>query len=82
MLYDFMGHERAIAGVRNFIRTWSESRDHAALQDAERSAPESGDFLVRFSKQRDKFERIASRKHGRGQIEEDGSIVVHRSDIA
>jgi len=23
----------SIAGVRNFIRTWSESRDHAALED-------------------------------------------------
>ncbi|HEU5310863.1 MAG TPA: M1 family aminopeptidase, partial [Candidatus Eisenbacteria bacterium] len=33
MLYDFMGHDRALAGYRNFIRTWSESRDHAALQD-------------------------------------------------
>ena len=33
MLYDFMGHDRALAGVQHFIRTWSESRDHAALQD-------------------------------------------------
>lgn len=33
MLYDFMGHDRALAGVQNFIRTWSVSRDHAALQD-------------------------------------------------
>ena len=33
MLYDFMGHDRAIAGLRHFIGTWSESRDHPALQD-------------------------------------------------
>jgi len=33
MLYDFMGHERALAGYRNFFQTWSTSRDHAALQD-------------------------------------------------
>jgi len=33
MLYDFMGHDRALAGVQHFIRTWSESRDHPALQD-------------------------------------------------
>ena len=33
MLYDFMGHDRALAGVQHFIRTWSESRDHATLQD-------------------------------------------------
>src|SRR6185503_6496909 len=33
MLYEFMGHERGLAGVQNFIRTWSVSRDHPALQD-------------------------------------------------
>ncbi len=33
MLYDFMGHDRALAGYRHFFRTWSESRDHPALQD-------------------------------------------------
>ena len=33
MLYDFMGHDRALAGYQNFIRTWSVGRDHPALQD-------------------------------------------------
>ena len=33
MLYDYLGHERALAGYRAFIQTWSRSRDHAALQD-------------------------------------------------
>jgi ABC-type multidrug transport system permease subunit len=33
MLYDFMGHDRALAAYQNFFRTWSESRDHPALQD-------------------------------------------------
>jgi aminopeptidase N len=33
MLYDSMGHDRALAGLQHFIRTWSESRDHPALQD-------------------------------------------------
>jgi ABC-type transport system involved in multi-copper enzyme maturation permease subunit len=33
MLYDFMGHDRALAGYRHFIQTWSQSRDHPALQD-------------------------------------------------
>jgi hypothetical protein len=33
MLYDFMGHERALAAYRNFFQTWSRSRDHPALQD-------------------------------------------------
>ena len=33
MLYDMMGHDRALAGYRNFIQTWSVSRDHPALED-------------------------------------------------
>src|SRR6202008_3397618 len=33
MLYDYLGHEQALAGYRAFIQTWSRSRDHAALQD-------------------------------------------------
>jgi len=33
MLYDFLGHDRALEGLRHFIGSWSESRDHPALQD-------------------------------------------------
>lgn len=33
MLYDTMGPERALAGYRHFIQTWSQGRDHPALQD-------------------------------------------------
>jgi ABC-2 type transport system permease protein len=33
MLYDFLGHERAMAGYRDFFQTWSQGRDHPALQD-------------------------------------------------
>jgi len=33
MLYDFMGHDRALAGYQHFIRKWSVGRDHPALQD-------------------------------------------------
>jgi ABC-2 type transport system permease protein len=33
MIYDFLGHDRALEGYRHFIRTWSQSRDHPALQD-------------------------------------------------
>jgi ABC-2 type transport system permease protein len=33
MLYDLMGHDRALAGYQHFIRTWSLGRDHPALQD-------------------------------------------------
>jgi aminopeptidase N len=33
MLYDMLGHERAMAAYHNFFQTWSTSRDHPALQD-------------------------------------------------
>ncbi|HET9950292.1 MAG TPA: M1 family aminopeptidase, partial [Candidatus Eisenbacteria bacterium] len=33
MLYDYLGHERALQGYQDFIRTWSVGRDHPALQD-------------------------------------------------
>ncbi|MGE5178817.1 MAG: ABC transporter permease/M1 family aminopeptidase [Bacteroidota bacterium] len=33
MLYDYLGHDRALAGYRAFCREWSVSRDHPALQD-------------------------------------------------
>jgi len=33
MLYDFLGHERAMQAYHDFFRTWSTSRDHPALQD-------------------------------------------------
>jgi hypothetical protein len=33
MLYDYLGHDRALEGYRAFCRTWSVSRDHPALQD-------------------------------------------------
>lgn len=33
MVYDYLGHDRALAGLQHFIRTWSEGRDHPALQD-------------------------------------------------
>ncbi len=33
MLYDFLGRDRALSGYRHFIRAWSVSRDHPALQE-------------------------------------------------
>jgi ABC-type transport system involved in multi-copper enzyme maturation permease subunit len=33
MLYDFLGHERAMEAYHHFFQTWSTSRDHPALQD-------------------------------------------------
>lgn len=54
---------------------------HAALQDIEWSPPGSGDYLTRFAKHRGGLETIASKKHARGQIEGDGSIIVQKGDL-
>jgi aminopeptidase N len=54
MLYDFLGHERAMAAYRNFFQTWSQSRDHPALQDfvaAMRPYAEDGAAYDAFVKQ-------------------------------
>ena len=54
---------------------------HAALQSIEWSPPGSGDYLARFERNRDRLEKIASKKHGRGQMEQNGSIVIQKSDL-
>lgn len=54
---------------------------HAALQVIEWSPPGSGDYLTRFEKHRVRLEQIAGKKHLRGQIEGDGSILVQRGDV-
>jgi hypothetical protein len=51
---------------------------HAALQEMEWSPPGSGDYLARFEKHRAGLEKIASKKHARGQVVENGSIVVQK----
>jgi ABC-2 type transport system permease protein len=33
MLYDFLGHDRAMEAYHHFFQKWSTSRDHPALQD-------------------------------------------------
>jgi hypothetical protein len=54
---------------------------HAALQEIEWSPPGSGDYLSRFEKHRAGLEKIASKKHARGQIEDNGSIIVQKGDL-
>lgn len=54
---------------------------HAALQVIEWSPPGSGDYLARFEKHRTRLEQIAEKKHARGLLEADGSIIVHRNDV-
>lgn len=53
---------------------------HAALQAMDWSPPGSGDYLARFQKHRPILENIASGKHARGLIEENGSIVIQKGD--
>ena len=53
---------------------------HAALQNIEWSPPGSGDYLTRFQKHRPALEQIASNKHRRGEIEENGSILIRTGD--
>jgi Protein of unknown function (DUF1488) len=54
---------------------------HGALQMIEWSPPGSGDYLARFEKHRNRLEEVAIKKHLRGQVEDDGSVVVQRSDV-
>jgi hypothetical protein len=54
---------------------------HTVLQNLEWSPPGSGDYLARFEKFRAKLEGMASKKHDRGQIEENGSIFLQRDDL-
>ncbi len=53
---------------------------YAALQALEWSPPGSGDYLTRFQKHRSALELIASNKHGRGEMEENGSILIRKGD--
>ena len=53
---------------------------HAVLQAMDWSPPGSGDYLMCFQKHRPALEAIASGKHGRGLIEENGSIVIQKGD--
>jgi hypothetical protein len=53
---------------------------HATLQALEWSPPGSGDYLIRFAKHRPALELIASNKHQRGEIEENGSILIRKGE--
>ena len=53
---------------------------HAAIKAIEPSPNWSGDYLTRFQKHKSAFERIASNKHARGHIEENGSIIIREGD--
>ena len=54
---------------------------HAALDRIEIPKESGDDYLARFDKHRDSFERVADDKFVRGKIEDDGSIALLASDL-
>ena len=54
---------------------------HSALEDIELIPREAGGPLACFEKHRDAFEQAASAKHQRGQLEEDGVVIVQSGDL-
>jgi hypothetical protein len=54
---------------------------HAALEEIEAPRPERDGYLGRFEKHRDTFEKIASNKHQRGQVEMTGAVIVNAGDL-
>jgi hypothetical protein len=55
---------------------------HAALDDVEPPASGAERSLAFFNKHRAAFEQAASAKHQRGQLEENGAIIVLAGDLA
>ena len=55
---------------------------HTALDEIEAQRPENAGYLDRFDRYRDRFEQIASSKHGRGQVEISGVVIIHAGDLA
>ena len=53
---------------------------HAALDRLQAQAGDRTDYLDRFEKHKEKFERIANEKFGRGDIKDDGSVAVLPGD--
>ena len=54
---------------------------HAALDAIELVESGVGGHVASFNKHRDTFERVASAKHERGQLEENGAVTVEAGDL-
>jgi hypothetical protein len=54
---------------------------HGALNGIEPSEPGSLDHLTCFRKHRRRLEHLASLKYDRGELEENGSVLVEASDV-
>lgn len=53
---------------------------HAALDRMEVPGAGGRDYLARFEKHRERFERIANNKFARGETENDGTVAVLPGD--
>jgi hypothetical protein len=54
---------------------------YAALEELEALRQEREGYLGRFERHRDRFERIASSEHQRGQVEILGVVIVDAGDL-
>ncbi len=52
-----------------------------ALEDVDIPPPEDGRYLKRFKQFRKNFERLASDKYDRGEVESDGSVLLGVMDL-
>jgi hypothetical protein len=74
-----------VRGVRFAMTDQEQLADilvtHAALDRMEPPNVSSSDYLARFAKHRESFERVANDKFIRGATEDDGSIAVRAGDV-
>ena len=52
-----------------------------ALDDVDIPQPDDARYLARFKKFRKNFERLASDKYDRGEVESDGTVMLGAMDI-
>ena len=54
---------------------------HSALNEIEDITPGVGGHLASLEQHQDEFEQVASEKHQRGRIEENGAVIVQAGDL-
>ena len=53
----------------------------SALEDVDIPPPDDGRYLRRFKQLRRNFERLASDKYDRGEVENDGTVLIRVMDL-
>jgi hypothetical protein len=72
---------QSIRGVRFSMRNGPTLVPVLVTHDVEPATAGDGGSLARFNQHRDTFELAASAKHQRGQVEEDGQVIVDVADL-